>query len=173
MTHWQMQCHFARAARQTKDEIAHPGRESVPGRLPPRGHDRAVRRARTTALHKCDVEYGDISYIAWAYEQDVPRTGFAVGHAAGVPTPLTWPNRPSALRRNEEIRGIWEQRQRGGKESVGPNEVERNGDLRDELGTGDQPGGRNPWSGIWQQIGNTIGDVNPMRLQRKSVQRES
>ncbi len=38
----------------------------------------------TKALHKTGVEYGDISYIAWAYEQEVPRTGFAVGHAADV-----------------------------------------------------------------------------------------
>jgi hypothetical protein len=38
----------------------------------------------TKALHKTGVEYGDISYLAWAYEHEVPRTGFAVG------TPLTW-----------------------------------------------------------------------------------
>jgi hypothetical protein len=33
----------------------------------------------TDALHKTGLEYGDISYIAWAYEQDVPRTGFGGG----------------------------------------------------------------------------------------------
>ena len=48
----------------------------------------------TKALHKSGLEYGDISYIAWAYEQEVPRTGFAVGHAADVVPPLPWPNRP-------------------------------------------------------------------------------
>src|SRR5438132_13929672 len=54
----------------------------------------------TKALHKIGVEYGDISHLAWAYEQEVPRTGFAVGHAADVAPPLPWPNRQSALRRN-------------------------------------------------------------------------
>ena len=33
----------------------------------------------TNALHKSGLEYCDISHIAWAYEQEVPRTGFAVG----------------------------------------------------------------------------------------------
>jgi hypothetical protein len=64
----------------------------------------------TEALHKIGVEYGDISYIAWAYEQDVPRTGFALGHAADVSPPLPWPTRESALRRNKEIQRIWEQK---------------------------------------------------------------
>ena len=51
----------------------------------------------TEALDKLGFEYGDISYLAWAYEQDVPRTGFGVGHAANVMPPLPWPNRQSAL----------------------------------------------------------------------------
>ena len=63
----------------------------------------------TQALHKIGVEYGDISYIAWAYEQDVPRTGLAWGHAADEAPPLPWPTRESALRRNEEFQRIWEQ----------------------------------------------------------------
>jgi len=88
----------------------------------------------TKALHKIGVEYGDISYIAWAYEQEVPRTGFAVGRAADVAPPLPWPIRPSALLRNEEIRRIWEQRQQGGEESVGQNEGERNRDVTDGAG---------------------------------------
>ena len=83
----------------------------------------------TKALPKIGVEYGDISYIAWAYEHEVPRTGFAVGHAADVAPPLPWPNRQSALRRNQEIQRIWEQRQQRGEESVGQNERERKGDL--------------------------------------------
>jgi hypothetical protein len=95
----------------------------------------------TTALHKIGVEYGDISYIAWAYEQEVPRTGFAVGHAADVAPPLPWPNRQSALLRNQEIQRIWERRQQGGDESVGPNERERNGDLAEEVGAQGHPGG--------------------------------
>ncbi len=65
----------------------------------------------TTALHKIGVEYGDISHIAWAYEQEVPRTDFAVGHAAATAPPLPWPSRLAALRRNEEIQQIWERRQ--------------------------------------------------------------
>jgi hypothetical protein len=67
----------------------------------------------TVALHRHGLEYGDISYLAWAYEQDVPRTGFAVGQAADVVPPLPWPDRQSALRRNEQIRRIWEERRRG------------------------------------------------------------
>jgi hypothetical protein len=55
----------------------------------------------TKVLHKSGIEYGDISYLAWAYEQDVPRTGFAVGHAVDVAPPLPWPNR---TRRRGETR---------------------------------------------------------------------
>jgi hypothetical protein len=69
----------------------------------------------TKALHKTGLEYGDLLYIAWAYEQEVPRTGFVVGHAADVAPPLPWPNRQSALRRNQEIRRIWER----GNKAVG------------------------------------------------------
>jgi hypothetical protein len=92
----------------------------------------------TKALHKIGVEYGDISYIAWAYEQQVRRTSFAVGHAADIVPPLPWPNRPSALRRNQEIQRIWEQRRRRGEEPVGENESERKGefvDIRAEPGS--------------------------------------
>lgn len=62
----------------------------------------------TQALHAIGVEYGDISYIGWAYEQQVPRTGFALGHAAEVSPPLPWSNRESILRRNKELQRIWE-----------------------------------------------------------------
>src|SRR5271166_2828338 len=82
----------------------------------------------TKALHRIGVEYGDMSHIAWAYEQEVPRTGFAVGHAANVSPPLPWPNRQSAVRRNQEIQRIWEQGQQRDEESVGPNEGERDRD---------------------------------------------
>jgi len=95
----------------------------------------------TKALHKSGLEYADISYIAWAYEQEVPRTGFAVGHAAEPAPPLPWPNRQSALRRNKEIRRILEQGQEGGEESAGQNEVERNRDLEDEVGPQGDPEG--------------------------------
>ena len=83
----------------------------------------------TKALHKIGIEYGDISYIAWAYEQEVPRTGFAPGHAADVAPPLPWPNRQSALRRNQEIQRIWEQRQPGGARPLGQGAWERTGDV--------------------------------------------
>lgn len=63
----------------------------------------------TDALHAIGVEYGDISFLAWAYEQEVPRTGFALGHAAEVAPPLPWSNRESALGRNKEIQRNWEQ----------------------------------------------------------------
>jgi hypothetical protein len=63
----------------------------------------------TKALHAVGVEYGDISYIGWAYEQDVPRTNFALGYAADVAPPLPWSNREATLRRNEELQRIWEQ----------------------------------------------------------------
>lgn len=66
----------------------------------------------TKSLHKIGVEYGDISYIAWAYEQDVPRTGFELGHAAEAAPPLPWPTREAALRRNQEIQRIWEQQRK-------------------------------------------------------------
>src|SRR5882724_9213414 len=32
----------------------------------------------TKALHGIGIEYSDISYLAWAYEQDVPRTAFEI-----------------------------------------------------------------------------------------------
>jgi hypothetical protein len=73
----------------------------------------------TKALYAIGVEYRDIAYIAWAYEQDVPRTSFEWGHAAAVAPPLPWTNRESVLRRNKEIQRIWErQRKTVGTESV-------------------------------------------------------
>jgi hypothetical protein len=66
----------------------------------------------TVVLHNSGLEYGDISYLAWAYEQDVPRTGFTVGHAADVVPPLPWSDRQLALRRNEEIHRICDERRR-------------------------------------------------------------
>jgi hypothetical protein len=61
------------------------------------------------ALDALGVEYRDISYLAWAYEQDVPRTTFEWGHAAAAAPPLPWPTREAVLRRNQEIQRIWEQ----------------------------------------------------------------
>ena len=74
----------------------------------------------TEALHQIGVEYGDISYLAWAYEQDVPRSGFALGHAADVAPPLPWPTRDAALRRNKEIEGIWVQARQPAGAPKGP-----------------------------------------------------
>jgi hypothetical protein len=72
----------------------------------------------TKVLHRNGLEYGDISYIAWAYEQDVPRTGFAIGHTADVAPPFPWSNRQSALRRNQDIQQIWAERHHGSEPSV-------------------------------------------------------
>jgi hypothetical protein len=77
------------------------------------------RGPATKALHGIGVEYGDISYIAWAYEQDVPRTSFAVGHAAEVAPPLPWATGESARRRNAELRRVWEQQ----REAAAPPKV--------------------------------------------------
>ena len=63
----------------------------------------------TKALYAIGVEYHDISYIAWAYEQDVPRTSFEIGHAAQVAPPLPWSTQESVRRRNKEIHRLWEQ----------------------------------------------------------------
>jgi hypothetical protein len=62
----------------------------------------------TKALYALGAEYRDISYIAWAYERDVPRTGFGWGHAADVAPPLPWTTREAVLRRNQEIKRTWE-----------------------------------------------------------------
>ena len=66
----------------------------------------------TKALSAAGIEYRDISYIAWAYDQDVPRTSFEWGHAADVAPPLPWTSREAALRRNMEIERIWEQQRK-------------------------------------------------------------
>ena len=95
----------------------------------------------TNTLHKCGVEYGDISHIAWAYEQEVPRSGFAVGHAADVAPPVPWPSRQSALLRNQEIQRIWERQRQGAEKSAVPNEVDRIGQLPDEVGARGHSGG--------------------------------
>ena len=46
----------------------------------------------TRALHSIGAEYGDVAYLAWAYEQESPRTSFAWGHS-------------------QEIQRLWEQAQ--------------------------------------------------------------
>jgi hypothetical protein len=60
------------------------------------------------AIQAIGVEYHDISYLAWAYEQDVPRTRFEVGFAADTTPSLPWPNREAVLRRNNEVRRFWQ-----------------------------------------------------------------
>jgi hypothetical protein len=65
--------------------------------------------AATKALYALGVEYRDISYLAWAYEREVPRTSVEWGHSADVAPPLPWTTREAVLRRNQEIKGIWEQ----------------------------------------------------------------
>jgi hypothetical protein len=62
----------------------------------------------TKALYALGVEYKDISYIAWAYNREVPRTRFEWGHSAEVAPPLPWATREAVHRRNTEIQRIWE-----------------------------------------------------------------
>ena len=76
----------------------------------------------TKVLYGIGVEYRDISYIAWAYHQEVPMASFGWGHAADVAPPLPWPNRQSVLQRNNEIRRIWEQRHQRAGEALGRNQ---------------------------------------------------
>jgi hypothetical protein len=66
----------------------------------------------TKALYAIGAEYRDVSYLAWAYEQEVPRTGFGWGHAADVAPPLPWKNRESVLQRNKEIQRLWQERRK-------------------------------------------------------------
>ena len=66
----------------------------------------------TLLLHNIGVDYADISYLAWAYNQEVPRTSVEWGHSASAAPPLPWEGRESALQRNKEARHIWEQRKR-------------------------------------------------------------
>ena len=61
------------------------------------------------ALHAIGVGCRDISYIAWAYNKEVPPTGFGWGHSADVAPPLPWSNRQAVALRNKEIQCIWEQ----------------------------------------------------------------
>jgi hypothetical protein len=60
------------------------------------------------ALYALGIEYRDISYIAWAYEREVPRASFERGHAADVAPPLPWTTGEAVLRRNQEIKRIWD-----------------------------------------------------------------
>src|SRR5947209_9238328 len=73
----------------------------------------------TKALYAIGVEYRDISHLAWAYNQEVPRTSFGWGHAAEVAPPFPWPTRESALRRNQEVQRIWEQQREPAATSKG------------------------------------------------------
>jgi hypothetical protein len=78
----------------------------------------------TKALHQVGVEYGDLSYLAWAYAQEVPRTGFALGHAAEVAPPLPWPTREAALRRNQEMQRFSQHKRKTADTSKAPCEGE-------------------------------------------------
>ncbi len=69
------------------------------------------RGPATKALYGLGVEYRDIAYLAWAYQREVPRASFGWGHAAEVAPPLPWTTREAVLRRNQEIKRIWEQEQ--------------------------------------------------------------
>ena len=70
------------------------------------------RGPATKALYGIGVEYTDISWLAWAYNREVPRTSWEWGHAAEVAPPLPWPTREAVLRRNQEIKCVWEQQRK-------------------------------------------------------------
>jgi hypothetical protein len=57
----------------------------------------------TVTLHAIGVEYADISHIAWAYGQDVPRKHFEIGHPAVMSPRVPWGDREEALRRDRDI----------------------------------------------------------------------
>jgi hypothetical protein len=64
----------------------------------------------TRALHAIGVEYGDITYLAWAYNQEVLRTCFDWGHSDEVAPPVPWPNRETTIRRDQELQRLWKER---------------------------------------------------------------
>jgi hypothetical protein len=66
----------------------------------------------TRALYAIGVEYTDLSYLAWAYDHEIPRTGYGWGHSAEVAPPLPWRTREEVLRRDKEIQRIWEEKRR-------------------------------------------------------------
>ena len=68
------------------------------------------RGPATDALHAIGAEYADISFIVWAYEQDVPRSRFEWGHAAATAPPLPWKDRDAVLKRDLEIKTVRETR---------------------------------------------------------------
>ena len=73
----------------------------------------------TKALYAIGVEYRDISHIAWAYEQDVPRTSIEIGHSALVAPPLPWSTEESVRLRNQQIQRIWKQQREPAALGVG------------------------------------------------------
>ncbi len=69
----------------------------------------------TRALHAIGVEYSDLSSLAWAYDQEAPRTSIGWGHSVESPPSLPWSTREQALRRNREVERQWDdQRSRVG-----------------------------------------------------------
>ena len=65
--------------------------------------------AASKALLGIGVEHRDLSYLAWAYNREVPRNSAEWGHAAEVSPPLPWPTRDAVTLRNKEIQDIAEQ----------------------------------------------------------------
>jgi hypothetical protein len=66
----------------------------------------------TRALHAIGLGYTDISYLSWAYNRKYPNTGLGWGQAAEAAPPLPWTDRDAALRRNQQIKRLWEQQRR-------------------------------------------------------------
>lgn len=79
----------------------------------------------TRALHGIGVEYQDISFLAWAYEQEVPRPSHEWGYAADVSPLLPWTTKEEVLLRNAEVKRHWELQQQ--------HAISHNTDLNPEL----------------------------------------
>lgn len=64
----------------------------------------------TQAVHAIGVCVKDISWLATAYEREVPMVNYTWGHAAAIAPPLPWPDRETVLRRNRDLQQIWDPR---------------------------------------------------------------
>ncbi len=72
----------------------------------------------TKALHAIGAEYSDISYLAWAYHREVPRSSCEWGHPAHAAPQLPWPTREQAKLRDKEIEHIWAQLRQAANASI-------------------------------------------------------
>src|SRR5438874_6475337 len=69
-----------------------------------------IRDLYVTVVQTCALPIY-ISYLAWAYHQEVGCTECGWGHAAEVSPPLPWKDRDHVLRRDQEIQQLWGRKQ--------------------------------------------------------------